>query len=327
MLKHRGLLLTKYLISIGVLALILWRSDLNSFLAAFKEVNVSFYGAGLLVTAFNILVRSYKWHLLLKVQGANVSLLKIQNLSYMSLFYNNFFLGSIGGDAFRIYKTLGYSNSKGGAASAVIMERATGLVMGLLLVLAIGGGLVFEIRTFVTINQLATLLLIGLIAGLAFYVILTFSGQLTNSTILDNMPKFKIVAEELIAGIQLYRSHHMTILLTLILSLLYHIGNSVAVYYFTLAATAGVSLIHLLIITPLVALLVMIPISINGLGVQEGSYVFFLTKIGVTGHIALIVAVLARLTLLIFSLIGGLLLLIHSRQIRQHYGIAERSTS
>ena len=106
------------------------------------------------------------------------------------------------------------------------------------------------------------------------------------------------------------------------LSLLYHIGNSVALYYFALAANADVSLIPLFFITPLVGLLVMIPVSINGIGIQEGSYVFYLEQIGASGPAALLVAVLARLALLVLSLIGGLLFLVHREGPRQKATLA-----
>ena len=53
----------------------------------------------------------------------------------------------------------------------------------------------------------------------------------------------------------------------------------------------------------------MIPISINGIGLQEGSYVFYLEQLGVAGPVGLLVAVLARGSLLAMSLLGGLLFL------------------
>src|SRR5918996_139520 len=89
MLKRRALLLAKYSVSIGLMALILLRANLSSFVAAVKEANILWFGAGLLVVAFNMLIRSYKWQLLLKVQGANVPLIMVQNLNYMSMFFNN----------------------------------------------------------------------------------------------------------------------------------------------------------------------------------------------------------------------------------------------
>ena len=74
-------------------------------------------------------------------------------------------------------------------------------------------------------------------------------------------------------------------------------------------------------------MLVMIPISLNGVGIQEGSYIFYLEQIGVGGPIALIVAVLVRLSLLIFSLIGAILFLVHGRQTQPNTGIGKRYTS
>ena len=105
------------------------------------------------------------------------------------------------------------------------------------------------------------------------------------------------------------------------LSFLYHIGNSFALYLFALAANANVSILEVMLITPLVGILVMIPVSVNGLGIQESSYVFYLERVGVAGVAALLTAVLARLALFVFSLIGGLLFLLQSSASpRRHSG-------
>lgn len=309
--KFKILFLLKYSVSIGLIVLIVSRADLNSFLTMVKEVNVFPYGMAFLVAAFSMLVRSYKWQLLLKAQGINVPLLKVQNLNYMSMFFSNLFLGSIGGDMFRIYRVMGYSNSMGAVAFSVMMERMTGLCMAFFLVLVFGSGFVLISTSLVKVDLLLTLLLLGIITGLVLFVIFKISPKLMNLTILRKTPMFAMVSKELLDSMNVYKNQSKIVILTLALSLLYHIGNSVTVYYFVVAANGGVSLIPLFFIAPLVGILVVIPISINGIGIQEGAYIFYLEQIGVAPSTALFVAVLSRVLLLVFSLIGGLLVLIH----------------
>lgn len=327
MLKRRALLLAKYSVSVGLIALILLRADLDGFLAAIKEVNVLGFIVALLITVLNLLGRSYKWQLLLKVQGARMSVLTAQNLSYMALFFNNFFLGTIGGDAFRAYRVTGYSNSRVGATSSIIMERATGLLGGLVIVLAVGIVYAFTSQTLITAPQLGGLLLLSFIVGLAVFVLFKAHSKLIGLTVWQKHPKLTQLSEDLMSSIRVYQSYKTTMIMALALSLLYHVGNSLTLYFVAVAANAEGAFIPLLFISSLVALLTMIPISVNGLGLQESSFVFYLRQLGVAGPAALLVALLYRAIALILSLVGGLLFITDSVRIRQSPILTEQQKS
>jgi uncharacterized membrane protein YbhN (UPF0104 family) len=60
------------------------------------------------------------------------------------------------------------------------------------------------------------------------------------------------------------------------------------------------------ILIPLIAVATMIPVSLNGLGVREGAFVFFLSQVGVPQDQALSLALLWLGVLIASSLIGGL---------------------
>jgi uncharacterized protein (TIRG00374 family) len=309
-LKHRVLLFSKFGISIGLVTVLLLRADLGMFVAALKEADMLMFGVGLVVVGFNMLVRSYKWQILLKVHGARIPLITVLNLNYMSMFFNNFFLGSIGGDVFRAYRAFGYSNSKGGAVSSVIFDRATGLATELCLILGIGVAFLFAADVLVSIDQIVGLGILCLVASLVAIAVFKFRPLLTSGLVLRKVPKLAKGSEQVMTSIQVYKTHPKTVVSSLALSLLYHLVRSAAVYCFVLAANLDISYMHVLLISLLVGVLIMIPISINGIGIQEGSYVFYLELLGVAGPAALLVAVLSRGSLLAMSLVGGLLFLI-----------------
>jgi uncharacterized membrane protein YbhN (UPF0104 family) len=54
----------------------------------------------------------------------------------------------------------------------------------------------------------------------------------------------------------------------------------------------------------------MIPVSLNGLGIREGAFVFFLAQVGVPEAQALSLALLWLAVLIASSLIGGLVWLV-----------------
>jgi uncharacterized protein (TIRG00374 family) len=310
--KDKLILLAKWGVSIGLIVWILQRTDLTDALAAAKQTNLLMLLMALLVAAFGLLVRSYKWQMLLKVQGASVKLSTLHAITYMSMFFNNFFLGSLGGDAFRFYKASGYCDTKGGAASTVVMERATGFFAALAMVLVFGLVIVVTRRELVSTGMLVALTLAAVAAGVLMGMLFMIDWFVAHVPILRRIRMVTRLADEMTKSMRAYAAQRGAVVFALVLSVIFHVIQTLTVYCVTAAANADVSFLSLLFIAPLVGLLVIIPISMNGLGIQEGSYVFYLEQLGVAGPSALLVAILARLAMLFFSLLGGVLFALQS---------------
>jgi uncharacterized membrane protein YbhN (UPF0104 family) len=60
-------------------------------------------------------------------------------------------------------------------------------------------------------------------------------------------------------------------------------------------------------IAPFILAIGLVPISPNGIGTIEAAMVVLLGTLGVDEHVALAVALLRRLSLLVLSLVGGVL--------------------
>ena len=60
-------------------------------------------------------------------------------------------------------------------------------------------------------------------------------------------------------------------------------------------------------VAPVVLAVGLLPLSINGIGTIELTFVVLFGELGVPGHVALAIALLRRLVLLLLSLIGGML--------------------
>jgi len=315
--KNYPLFALKLIVSGGLLAWIFIRADLTEFSDAVTRTNLWFYGLSLPLMAIGLWVRSCKWKVLLSVQNAEVPLRDLLSLTYISMFLNNFFLGTLGGDAYRVYRTAGLSPSTSAALSPVLMDRITGFFAALWIVLLVGSGFLLGSGELVRIELLFVLAAMGAVVAVLIVAAIVYAPRVVALPILNLSPKIHRIAQNVSDSLMLYR-HRRGIVVTVIgLSLLFHFVQTAAVYLFTLAAGGKVSVFALLFISPLVGLLVMIPISLNGLGIQEGSYVFYLEKVGLSGAQALLVAVLARAAILLVSLVGAWLLLFRRRESRR----------
>jgi uncharacterized protein (TIRG00374 family) len=284
-----------------------------------SRVNFVFLTIGLALGAFSILIRSYKWGLLLKVQGAELSLGRLQAVCYMALFFNNFLPGSLGGDITKVYKTARHTNRKTGALSAVLMEKTTNLV-SLILMVSAAGMITLKAGEILTRGQLFYVVGSGLvlIVCIWFGIKMVLKYRIYRITIsrLKILEKVIERVELVLKSFALYSKYRKTLVLALFLSIIFFFINMGSTFFFAQAVGVTIELEFLVVLIPLIFLLNMLPISFNGIGLQEGGFVYFLGQIGVDSSAAFLVALMIRLAMVIFSLIGVVIYLIESSQMR-----------
>jgi len=293
----------KYALSFGLIATLITLTDLSEITDTIKKTNYKYLLIGLSLTSLSVLIRTYKWYSLLKVQGNTLPFGEIHSINYISLFFNNFFLGSIGGDAFRIHKTIKHSNQRSGAVSALIMDRATGIwMLAFIVLLSLSGFSVAE--RFFTHHQFY--MIIG--CDLAFLIIsMIVFCVLPKKIYLKNTNKIISMFQSFLESFNVYRYHLQVVFLSLLLSCAFYIVNIFVMYIFSSAVDARIDLLKWALIVPVASFVSMIPISVNGLGIQEGAFFLFVKKMGVDSGTALLIASLPRIVMLLLSLFGGIL--------------------
>ena len=225
----------KIAVSIGLIVLLVQRVDVHSLMASARQADLRFFAIALGVSAMAMLIRSFKWQLLLDIQGTNLSLPRVVVINYMGLFFSNFFLGTFGGDAFRVYKTMRHSGVKSGAVSSVILERLTGTWAVLLVLLGTGigvfffGGAVVSGRELIAIVAFTAVSIVLMLAGLR----LAWSRRLSR---LRRWPALANSVDSLLRSMSLYRSRSASLVASSILSAGFLLANSVALRFFALSA-------------------------------------------------------------------------------------------
>jgi hypothetical protein len=83
--------------------------------------------------------------------------------------------------------------------------------------------------------------------------------------------------------------------------------GSVVNYLISLALGGGISLLHIFLFTPLITFVLLIPISIGGIGLNQSAYVFFFNLVGVPEQKSLAMSLIMQAIIIISSLPGGVL--------------------
>lgn len=307
MVKHRLVSLLKWSVSLALVTWIILKADFSEVGTTVHRLRVLPLAASALTMALGLCFRAYKWQVLLSVHGARIPLSTLSRLLYVSIFFNNFFLGSLGGDLFRYYETQPYCDSKTGAAASLIMDRMTGLMTALFLLLVAGPLMLATHEDSLTGPMLVTLVVVTVGAGIGLSGLLALNWVTARIPVLRRIQPLVRAARDLSLSMRAYASYPRALTLSLVASILFHVSRGFTVYLFVLAANANISFITLFYIALLIGLIVLIPVSVNGLGIQEGSYIFYLEQAGVANAAALLVAAAARGMTILFSVIGGIL--------------------
>jgi uncharacterized membrane protein YbhN (UPF0104 family) len=83
----------------------------------------------------------------------------------------------------------------------------------------------------------------------------------------------------------------------------------VAGYYVGVSLSLDVPLIMFIIFLPIIEIIRMIPLTIQGIGVREGLFILFFGTVGVTNSDAVLLATLIYLMATVVGVVGGVIYL------------------
>lgn len=283
-------------ISTFVLFFILVNIDRKELYLVFSSLDFNWYFYSIFILGLNILVVSYKWRTVLKFQGYGYTYWYIFKLNWIAFFYNQFLPGRIGGDAIKAINLHQDRRKEGSNPSiSVAIDRLYNLI-GILILGLFSSIYLFEKN--ILIYFLTLLLLLS-----AIFIILILSTKLLKyATPNRNNFYYKIllVLSETKGYINSFKKNVFMIFWGIIYALLTIIMN----YLLGIALGIGVSFEYYLYFLPIVYLATVIPISFGGIGIREGSYIIFLSKVGVSDERAIGLSLLSYFTHLVFSIPG-----------------------
>lgn len=304
-------LVLKLGITIAVSAYVLWQAGLADALRTLAGADwrwVALAGASALI-AMTINVK--RWQMMLAGQGGGASLGTLIRLYLIAMFFNNVLPSRFGGDVVRAYGASINVTSKTRSAAAVVMDRLVGAISVLLL-----GVIAIVVNPSVIPPQLTQLLVVGLVVGLVVVALLLTRTPFNNlgAYALALFGRLPFVGPRLekrlhaaAEAVRAYAGRPGLIAWALLVSMIANGLSIVNLYLYALAVGADVRLAELAVIAPVVLAVGLIPISINGLGTIELTFVVLLGLLGIDKDVALAVAILRRLVLLGQSLVGGVL--------------------
>ena len=213
-----------------------------------------------------------KWFILLKAQAIEIPFLELLSYTFVGVFFNNFLPANVGGDVMRGYGLARYTDRTADAAVSVVVDRFVGLiafmtaafVAAIYVVFVVGQNDLFPIFAA---SGLATLGLCCLFAALLSRRVRALVEHLFRSKLL--LP-LATAYHKLSDALTAYRFKLDRLFVAFCVSLLTLALSNFAIYVTAEALGGGVPVWAIFVFNPLIAFVLLVPISVGGLGLNQG---------------------------------------------------------
>jgi uncharacterized protein (TIRG00374 family) len=250
---------------------------------------------------FNIAVSAKKWQVLLAVHGILSRWGQLTRCYLTGLFFSNFLPSTIGGDGYRMYRIYKLHQSKAGAVIPVIFERLSGMVVLLFL-----GGLAGAVSFMHLGDKVSKIGFLFGFGGTALALLVAGLGcNRRFQEWIESLSFIPKILKSLFGQLDLYKKQPKLIVQCFLFTIIFYLFLFSYRYLMLRAVGGSCSFYSLALVTMLSTLIANLPVSINGIGLMDGSFIYLISKFGVEYEAALMVMLLQRALTAAVSMIGG----------------------
>lgn len=271
------------------------------------------------------LLASYQWSRLLRTAQVALPFWKVAAYYHVGLFFNNFLPANVGGDLARTLDVARSGSSRATALSTVLLDRLINTV-------ALGG--VAVVSTFPAIDHFHLAAAYGGVVAFFAAAVLMLRAVLEPRVLgafervlsVVGLARFAPHLDALSARLVLFRGRRRLLLELFCVALVVQVLRIGVHVLFARALGLHVHTAYFFLFVPLLAVIVSLPISLNGIGVREGAGIVLFGLVGLDRGSAFALQFGTYLIAVGVSLIGGLVFLLRIPRRRMQAREARRSS-
>jgi uncharacterized protein (TIRG00374 family) len=298
------------LVALLLTAYVLWRASPSAVLRAGANADLGWIGLAIVLVVFDRILMAYRWIVLLCPIDASARppLASVLRIFFVSTFAGTFLPASIGGDIVRAYGLSQLQVTPGQAVASVLMDRLLGVVS----ILLVGAAGLYFVRTgdVPSTRAITISLAIGAVLSLAAASVI-FSERAASlaDALAVRMPVAAIrkIGTELTRATRAYGDYHRELANVLAGSIAVQVLRIVQAWCLGRALGIEAPLVLYFGLIPLILLVMLLPVSINGIGTSQMGFVWFFGRAGVPEAEAFALSVLFVALGVVGNLPGGLL--------------------
>jgi uncharacterized membrane protein YbhN (UPF0104 family) len=256
---------------------------------------VALYLVGQVMSAF-------RWWLIGRSVGLHEPFAAYVRFYFIGMFFMFFGPSTLGGDVVRSLYLAEGGGRRARAFNSVLFDRLNGLVI----LVAIGAA---AFLIFPTYRGLAPEFTLMFYVTVAFGSALFFGWMLAPRLVRLLLPEDHKIRRFVTTDLGPFWTDRGMLVAASTVSFFFHLVQIAAQWVVSGALGLEVPFSYICVFHPLVSAIASIPISLSGIGLREGGYLYFLTKIGIDQPSAVAYGSLWLLVIIANSVIGGLVFL------------------
>jgi len=307
----------KAIVSFALIWYLLSTTPFSEILASLRSAQPFWLVAAFLMIYLGKVLTTWRWQAILNAQGIRVPFFKLMASVFVGQFFNSLLPTTVGGDASRAYDVARYSKEAAASVTSVLMDRLIGVfALSLLSVLAlvIGYQLGEDISFFVF--PVAAVFLVCFTS-----LVLIFNAALVSKVngFLKRLRLAKLARQIELASLSLRQLSQQkgVLLLAFLISLVLQINVVLFYYLISLSLHLDVSLLYYFMVITIALVVLLLPFSINGIGVREGIFVYLLGGLGVASPDAIALSWISFGLMLPQGLTGGVILAVRGARLKR----------
>lgn len=298
-------------VSIFLIVFIFSKVSFSDIFKILQSFNLFYILISLFFVILCYIINSIKWKMLLDYFGFRKRFFSLFKLNLIAIFYGLVLPGGqITGEAVKCFKIIkrNNGNGKGRLIITVLMDKITGFIG--FIILGLIGILLSDKQVSEYRNILMAFIFFSLVSIFFLFLFNEKISIIVKKIYLFLFKKESKIKELIERGIDLifaYKNAYDVLLLSVVYGILFQFFNTLIVYFLALSIKVDVSLINLLWIVSLVNMVLIIPVTILGIGLREWSLVYFLGLINISYGESLSLSMLIFFVLLFIGLLGGII--------------------
>ncbi len=326
----------RIILSVGLLLFLASQVDLGEMWDLFVASNKWYILIAFLLGMVDRVLMAFKWNVLLKAKGMNIPLPQVTVIYWKTTFLGLFLPATVGGDALRAYALSRKNYPMGDVVSSIIVERALGfLALFVMVIISVLASVFLLGETFFDGMTSLLLVFVGLsvvaVVGMYFTMrqdilkrigrfVDQRGGKLTQNKIAQKL-------REIVRSYASFGGNMGAMLWFFFLSLVENLFPLMWAYLLSLAFGIEVPVLYFFILIPIVLVLIRLPISLDGFGINEGAFVFFLGLIGVSSEESFLLGLSFGFLARLIVLPGGILYMLQGMDMPENSEALQQATA
>ena len=297
----------RLVVAAGLTGYLLWISHPEQILQATAGAALSWLLLACALVLVDRTLMAWRWIALLRPLTADAPprLADVVRVFFVSTFVGTFLPASIGGDAVRAFSMSRHDVAPAAAVASVVMDRALGVVSILLLGLFSLAVLHAEVPRGVYV-----VLALGGVASIAAAVVI-FSDRIadlaTRAIAIVPGARLRHVGQSLLDAVRTYRHHHGVLAAVLAYSVAVQVIRVLQAWCLGCALHIDAPVTLYFVTIPVILLIMLLPITVNGLGTSQAAFLWTFGAAGVARPAAFALSILFVALGVVGNLPGGLL--------------------